>query len=743
MYCPKCKETFEEGSRRFCPTDGARLIAEGAPKARTGVFANLIPQMDAISDLDAGHRQTIQPRAADDELDLMNNVATEQQQDEIFFELDDEPASTAMDETAFARAARTFESLPPTERASMASKPSPRKVNPYEISDGGVNLEEERPDIFTGDFDVSNPESFVGRTVKSRYKVTDFLGGDESGLAYLGQDKIADKKVLVRILLQEEPDEIMASILAEERVSLSHLSHPNIARLVDSGTFTNGIQFLVSTYFDGLSVRDILDIYGKFPAERAGRTIRQAAGALSQAHQEGILHRDVRPENLIIDTDSEVEQVMLVNFGASNGEPTEMNAVYKAPEVLDGRIATAASDIFSLAAVAYEMLTGRVPFEGNSTKEIVRSQYSGLSLRPTDVDDELPHVVDEVLEKAFSYNAGERFTKAREFGDAFYSAVTASRSGQTVRSKGGDAAAAKPVVTSKPVVTGQVETLEPAVKPIRSDEPAWKSRSPEPPEVENPRTRTAWLVGILVLLALIAGGWWYIVSHPVEQPVTSGDANQAVNEPPVNTISSSTEMPPLPRSITQPPNTNFFENSKSNLKGDLLANFVGFTLYYPKDWKSNGPQPATGTGRGKFLDISRETPDGRMIEQMLVSYYPSKGTYSEDAANFPQLVKESNETLKKILPGYEAVSEGEIKVNGAWHAYELKFQGGGTSPNGDKLTVWGRRIFIPAARPGARDGFEITMLATSLSDDVKSVDDVGVKGELGPILYSFEPSQNF
>jgi len=202
-------------------------------------------------------------------------------------------------------------------------------------------------------------------------------------------------------------------------------------------------------------------------------------------------------------------------------------------------------------------------------------------------------------------------------------------------------------------------------------------------------------------------------------------------------------MPPLPRSIPQPPNTNFFENSKSNLKGDLLANFVGFALYYPKDWKSNGPQPATGTGRGKFLDISRETPDGRMIEQMLVSYYPSKGTYSEDAANFPQLVKESNETLKKILPGYEAVSEGEIKVNGAWHAYELKFQGGGTSPNGDKLTVWGRRIFIPAARPGARDGFEITMLATSLSDDVKSVDDVGVKGELGPILYSFEPSQNF
>ena len=738
MYCPKCKQTFEEGSRRFCPTDGARLISDSPPKTQSSVFANLIPQMDAISDIE-GMQMASAPSTAEPEFDLMDNLAA-QQKDDIFFELDDEPVSTAMDEEAFSQAARTFETLPQTERASMAARPVPRKVNPYEISDGGVNLEEERPDIFTGDFDVSNPESFVGRTVKSRYKITDYLGGDEAGLAYLGQDKIADRKVLVRILLQEEPDEIMASILAEERVSLSHLSHPNIARMVDSGTFTNGIQFLVSEYFDGLSVRDILDIYGKFPPERAGRTIRQAAEALGQAHQQGILHRDVRPENLIIDTEAEAEQLVLVNFGASNGEPTEMNAIYKGPEILDGRIATAGSDMFSLAVVAYEMLTGRLPFEGESTKQILRSQYAGLSLRPTDVDEELPPMVDGVLEKAFSYNSSERYTKARDFGDAFYNAVTGAKPIQLVKAKDSVIPVAKSVVTAKPVVTGRVETLEPAVK---SDEPAWKARSPEPPEVEDARTRTAWLLGILILVALLGAGWWYIVSHPTEAPLQGGAAPQANDNTPLNTISSTTEMPPLPRNLKQPENTNFFENSKANLKGDLVANFVGFTLYYPKDWKLNGPQPSTGTGRGKFLDISRETPDGRMIEQMLVSYYPSKGTYSDDAQNFPQLVKESNETLKKLLPGYQPMSEGEIKVNGGWHAYELKFQGSGTSPTGEKLVVWGRRIFIPAARPGTRDGFEITMLATSLSDDVKSVDDVGVKGELGPVLSSFEPSQNF
>jgi hypothetical protein len=132
-----------------------------------------------------------------------------------------------------------------------------------------------------------------------------------------------------------------------------------------------------------------------------------------------------------------------------------------------------------------------------------------------------------------------------------------------------------------------------------------------------------------------------------------------------------------------------------------------------------------------------------MKEQMLISYYPSRGTFDLDGERFPQMVKETNDTLKKILPEYQMVSEGEIKLNQHWRAYEIKFQGGGMSENGEKLIVWGRRIFVPAARPGTRNGFEITMLATSLAEGLLSVDDVGVKGQLATILETFEPSQNF
>lgn len=703
-------------------------MSESANRADGGIFANLIPKMEGISDLEETLRDFPRPVGLHTE-PIITNLKPIVEEDEIFFELDDEPVKIMSDST-FAQAAKAAKDEP---------KPQPRKVNPYEISDGGVNLAEQR-DVFTGDFDEARPESFIGQTVKGRYQVSEYLGGDESGLAYLGDDKLSgERKVLVRILLNDDSDEITDSILAEERISLSHLSHPNIARLIDSGEFTNGTQFLVSEYVDALSVRDILDIHGKFDHARTARVINQAAEALNHAHQAGILHRDVRPENLILDTESDAEQTMLVNFGASNGEPNVHNAAYKAPEVLDGYVATSASDIFSLAVAAFEMLTGRLPFTGESTREIVKQQSEGLLTRVTDLSPDLPAAVDDVFAKAFAFDVENRYTKARDFGEAFsHALIDRQEPVQHVQAK---PAATSPVTSVENVAP--VSKLEPSVAATK-DEPMWTRRSPEPPQVES--SYPSWLpfAGLIALLMLLPIGWYYIATSPPSEPTSQPNGISVPDGPHQPASAANTEMPPLPRNLQQPPNTNFFQTNKQNLKGDLLLNFVGFSMYYPKDWKLTGPQPGeTSTSRGKFVDISRQTDDGRMKEQMLVSYYPSKGTFTTDAEKFPQLVKETNETLKKILPGYQMVSEGPTTFNGEWRAYEVKFQGSGMSADGQKLVVWGRRLFVPAARPGTRNGFEITMLATSLADEVKSVDDVGIKGELAPILFSFEPSQNF
>jgi serine/threonine protein kinase len=628
------------------------------------------------------------------------------------------------------------------------SKLAARKVDPHDIPAGHVELgAEDRLAYSSADFRADDPEAFIGRTVKGRYIVTYYFGGDESGYAFLADDKITpDRKVLVRILLRGEADEIMGSIIEEERVSLSHFSHPNIARLIDSGQFTDGTRYLVSEYVDALSAADILSIHGAFEPQRAARVIKQAAYALNEAHQEGILHRDLRPANIIVSPgEYEAEHVTLVNFGASTGEPTDVTMLYKAPEVLDGRVSTSASDTFSLAVIAYEMLTGAVPFAARSANDLIRSQNEGISRAPSSLRRGLPRTADIVLAKALSFRVADRYVKARDFGDAFYSALANADASATEFER-----ATPDVLPLADAPSDKVPDPQPSPRPAPTkvtpspDEPAWKMRFLEPPPEENARTKViAAGAGLLALIALLAIGWYYIIKKPEETDLPA-NANLNANTAPLPVIVSDTEMPPKPRSIAQPPNTNFYQNSKQNLEGDLLNNFIGFTMYYPKDWKVNGPQVGDAVNtRPKFIDISGETPEGRMKERMLVSYYPSKGTFMLDAEEFPQLVKETNDTLKKILSGYQMVSEGEIKVNGEWRAYEIKFQGDQMSPSGEKLLVWGRRIYLPAARPGVRNGFEITMFATSLAGDVRSVHDVGARGELAAILNSFEPGQNF
>ena len=203
-----------------------------------------------------------------------------------------------------------------------------------------------------------------------------------------------------------------------------------------------------------------------------------------------------------------------------------------------------------------------------------------------------------------------------------------------------------------------------------------------------------------------------------------------------------TETPPAPRDVQAPQNSVYFNTNKQNLKGDLFRNFVGFSIYYPKTWRSTGPQEGSGTFRGKFLDISKKGADGRLDEQLLVSYYPSRGTYSDDVVKFPELVDESGKTLSELIQNFKIVSQGQTSVNG-WKAYEIRFEGNGTNSGGDSLSVWGRRIWIPAARPGVRAGFALTLLATSNDDKVKSVGDVGVNDDLAKVLETFEPSREF
>lgn len=761
MHCPKCGNKYPDGSQRFCDADGERLVPLGHEASRGGrqtVFAAVLSSPEVVQ-AEAPPIEFV--------IDKEDERITDELMSELFFETEDddngfwdevEPESGVL-----AGHVNTAE----VSEVTYIAEPEvptvfPRKVDPADIPAGHIEVDDEgdreHPSIRSMAFDPEDPNDLVGRIVKGRYRVTELLREDDTGYSYLADDGLAnDRRVVVRILANEELDEMTESILAEERISLSHINHPNVLRLIDSGQFANGINYLICEHSDALTALDILDIHGPLSPTRVAKLIRQAAEALSEVHHEGILHRDIRPEAILVTlAENDTELVKIADFGVSSGEPNSENIYYKSPETLDGRIATVAGDVYSLGVVAYQLLTGKLPFTGETERSFLKAQRSGLETLPSDLRHDLSTDVDEVIEKALSRDPLERYPTARDFGEDLFAALNAAPDPLmddehvTVLDEPGD------TVKEGAIVRGsQRITIPAAVAKEHStavDELAWTRRSPEPPAKPDSNWTRIAVIGSLSLLVIAIGIWYYVLVRQAEtdlhipaDQLAANPANAAEQLPLTpEQRAEDIEVPPLARTIAQPPNTDFFQSSRQGLKGDLVRNFVGFTLYYPQNWKVNGPkESADGKTRGKFLDIANITPEGKLKEQMLVSYYVSNGTFKEDTAKFPQLVKETVETLKKLIPNFQMVSEGNTVVNGGWNAYEVKFQGSGSGENGERLLVWGRRLFVPAARPGVRAGFEITMLATSYAEDVRSVDDVGVRGDLGAILYTFEPSQNF
>lgn len=737
MLCPKCGQNYPDSGQRFCDNDGTRLVPDDlSARLSSGVFKRILPTQPIENERPDLESALLQERSAD------TRSVAEIRRDAKMEELFEEQATGD-------RSTRTMIS-------SSAARPViGRRVLPGEIPAGHVDLyDRHQVPQHLNDFQPESPASFVGKTVKGRYRVTDMIGEDNSGYAYFAEDVLGDgRRVVVRILAGfDDEDDVTRSIYAEERVALSHLNHPNVAKILDSGSYSDGTEYVISDHLDGLSVADLIAIHGRFEAGRAARIIKQAAYAITDVQREGVLHRDIRGANItVVPLDGTSELVTVSNFGVAGARPNEDNFRYQAPEVLRGRIPNVASDTFSLAVTAYEMLTGQLPFAGDSPSDIVAKQKNARFDKITSIRKDVPATVNDVFAKAFAIDPRERFLSSRDLGDALTLAVTQPLSAahavnsmpvkpieaSTQRSTG--------IISERITVPSQPPTEETRGSIPREPNlgPAWQRRSPEPPVEQG----SGWLkiavacVGCLIILAGLS--WYFLIGRqPAPEPVNS--AGPSVTVPEGTITAAEVVRPPNPRHIPQPENTSYYENLKQNLSGDLIRNFVGFKMYIPNSWRSSGATPSsTSNGRGKFIDIARSTDDGKLMEQMLISYYPSKGSLAEDTPAFPQLVKETNETLKKLIPGYQMLSAGEIKINGDWQAYEVKFQGSGTTGSGERLLVWGRRIFMPAARQGVRNGFEITMLATSYAPDVRSVDDVGVKGELANILYTFEPSQSF
>ena len=279
-------------------------------------------------------------------------------------------------------------------------------------------------------------------------------------------------------------------------------------------------------------------------------------------------------------------------------------------------------------------------------------------------------------------------------------------------------------------------------------EPPVAQPQPQPPPIlsaapRSKRSKIPLVLGILAVLFIFAivaagAGYWFVVrpmlakraalvnepARPTETPTPRATPGAASPTP-----QEVAEVPPY----SPPANAVEFVNSKDNLDGKLAEHYVDFSFYYPERWQKD---PKAGVpGASNFAKVERRLPPDFTQENFAVGWYSSAGSADGDRATFPTLAKNLSDQFANNFTEYRKVSEGPTKV-GAYDGYEFRFESISRNTAKGDINIWGRVIFLPPV-DGGKDGVTLLMLTTSLAPEVKSVKDVGVKGDLPMMLESF------
>jgi len=287
----------------------------------------------------------------------------------------------------------------------------------------------------------------------------------------------------------------------------------------------------------------------------------------------------------------------------------------------------------------------------------------------------------------------------------------------------GAVAPSAPLLAPQPAIAGSAQAIQ---------RPAKKSKLPL-------------VLGILAVLLVFGVGavgaaYYFLVIKPRSEKRTTITRREPRPQPSVESTPRS-EMTPAdvgrtesaPPPYSPPADAVQFVNSKKNLDGKLAEHYVDFSFYYPNSWKKD---PSAGVpGASNFAKVERRLPPDFTQENFAVGWYSSAGSAEADASVFHTLVENLSSQFKKSFPEYKKVSEGETKA-GVYQGYEFRFESvSRNSVNGD-VNVWGRVVLLPPPN-GGQNGVTLLMLTTSLAPELKSIDDVGEKGDLPMLLQSF------
>ena len=333
-----------------------------------------------------------------------------------------------------------------------------------------------------------------GELIGGRYELGRQLGAGGMARVYLGHDRLLDRQVAVKVLAEPyASDPQFVERFRREASAAAGLNHPNIVAVYDRGE-ADGSYYIVMEYLSGPDLKQVIRRRAPLPPLQAIDFAQQILAALGAAHRRDVVHRDVKPQNVLVAEDGHLK---VTDFGiaraGAQADMTEAGSVigtaqYLSPEQARGDEVTAASDCYAVGIVLYEMLTGRVPFDGDRPVAVAMKQISDEPLPPRTVEPSVPPELEAVVMRALAKRPSERYRTAGEFSRALSEARTALD---------GSAGTTRVMPVAGPP-TAETRVMEPVTGPTRVAPPP-----PDEPPGER-RRRWPWVVAGIVLLAALA-----------------------------------------------------------------------------------------------------------------------------------------------------------------------------------------------------------------------------------------------